>query len=76
MTEDTVTVEIQVPKALHAFVEKLAALEGSKPSDFYELWILRDFEANADAAIDGEAFDLDMEQVIKNNGLVSILKDP
>jgi hypothetical protein len=39
MSEDMVNVQIRVPKALHGFVEKMAALEGTKATDFYENWI-------------------------------------
>jgi hypothetical protein len=75
MSEETVTVQIQVPRVLHAFVEKMAALEGSrKVTDFYEEWIPMEFEANLDDC--GAAFGMDMQQVIERNGLKPILRDP
>jgi hypothetical protein len=70
---EDITVRIKIPRALHAFVEKLAVIEGSKSTDFYELWIRTSFQANLDDC--GTLFDMDVERIIEHNGLTGIVKE-
>jgi hypothetical protein len=43
-----VQLSIQVPKGIHDFVGKVAALEGSTPEKWYEHWVLQAFDAITD----------------------------
>ena len=48
MSEDMVNVTIQVPKGVSDFVQKLAALEGTTPQEWYQHWICQDFDSIRD----------------------------
>jgi hypothetical protein len=71
--EEKVTVQIQVPRPLHAFAEKIAALEGTKATDFYEEWVQMEFEANFREV---EAIGLDLDSVKKYNNLEQYIDPP
>jgi hypothetical protein len=74
MSEDNVPVEIRVPRALHGFVEKMAALEGTKATDFYENWIRMAFYAEVTDSNSG-LMGLDMNAVREHNQLNKVLQD-
>jgi hypothetical protein len=74
MSEELVDVQIRVPKAMNAFVEKMAALEGSKATDFYENWIHMGFYSEVTESDDG-LMGLNMPRVREHNQLNPILKD-
>jgi hypothetical protein len=74
MVEDDVTIQLKVPKALHAFVEKMAQLEGTKATDFYEHWVRVEFYAQITDS-DSGLIGLDMKAVREHNQLNPILQD-
>jgi hypothetical protein len=73
MSEDNVTIQLKVPRVLHAFVAKMADLEGTKPSDFYEEWIHREFYATVTDS--DEELGLDMKAAREHNQLNKVLQD-
>lgn len=48
MKNDKVQVTIQVPKGVNDFVEKISALDGSSPEEWYQYWICQEFDAVRD----------------------------
>ena len=58
-----------MPKPIHSLITKLAAVEGSKPDEWYVNAIVRDVEA-----LLGDAhYIFDVHRLIKSNGLHGII---
>jgi hypothetical protein len=69
MKNETVKVSVQVPKPIHNLVTKLAAVEGSKPDEWYTQAIVRELEG-----LLGDAHDVfDVDRVIKSNRLQKLV---
>jgi len=66
-----VAVTVQVPKSLHAFMDKFAELEGFHVEDWYVNWIHRDFEAFLDQL---SGLDVDMKTLVEVNDLEETLQ--
>jgi hypothetical protein len=66
------TVSIRLPKSLHAFMDKFAALEGYHAEDWYTDWIRGDFESFLN---EFSGLDVDMRTLIDVNDLKGELED-
>lgn len=66
-----VKVSVNVPKPLHDFMDKFAALEGYHAEDWYEGWIRADFEGFLDEL---NGLDVDMKNLIECNDLKETLE--
>jgi hypothetical protein len=71
MKSETVKVTILMPKPIHSLITKLAAVEGSKPDEWYVEALVRDVGALLGNA--GEVFDV--PRLVKANGLRELLGD-
>jgi hypothetical protein len=69
-----VEVTIKIPRPLHEFTSKLAALEATKAEDWYAHWIRRDFEAMVDH-LKGCEINFSIERIIEHNDLRETLED-
>jgi hypothetical protein len=69
MKNETVKVVVAMPKPIHALITKLAAVEGSKPDEWYVAAIKRDVEALLSDSHDT----FDVTRVIKTNGLHGLI---
>ena len=67
--KDTVRVSVKMPKPIHDFITKLAAVEGSEPNEWYVEAIVRDVAALVDCAHDV----FDVPRLIKSNGLRDLI---
>lgn len=72
LENDLVEISIRVPKRIHEFMQKIAALEGSPVTEWYELWIGMQFESAMSSDLEGM---LDMKKVLHHNGLEQVLGD-
>jgi hypothetical protein len=68
----TVKVVVNMPKPIHRLITKLAAVEGSKPDEWYVDAIIRDVNALLDSAHDT----FDVKRVIESNGLQELIHVP
>ena len=67
--QETVKVVLQVPKGIHGLVTKLAAVEGSKPDEWYVDAIKKDVEVML-----GDAHEVfDVQRLVRTNGLQGIV---
>ena len=71
MKGETVKVTIELPKAIHSLIVKLAAVEGSKPDEWYTEALIRDVGAMLGNA--GDVFDV--ERIVRYHGLKEVLGD-
>jgi hypothetical protein len=60
---------MSMPKPVHDFITKLAAVEGSKPDEWYANAIVRDIQALLSDAHDV----FDVSRLVKPNGLEGIV---
>lgn len=67
-----VTVKIELPRSLHDFMTKVAALEGTRPEDWYVNWLRGDFEAFLDQL---PRHEFDLKRLLEINGLRATLED-
>ena len=69
----TVKVTLEIPKAIHSLMMKLAAVEGSDVSEWYTEALVRDV-----GAMLGNAHDVfDVPRLVKFNGLQTLVgEDP
>jgi len=69
MKVESVKVVVSMPKPIHNFITKLAAVEGSKPDEWYVDAIVRDVEA-----LLGSAHDVfDVPRLVKSNELQELV---
>jgi|GEM_PF-3144598 len=67
--KDTVKVVVEMPRPIHNLITKLAAVEGSKPDEWYVDMIVHDVEALLDSSHDT----FDVPRVIQSNGLQELI---
>jgi hypothetical protein len=69
MKTETVKVVVSMPRPIHSFITKLAAVEGSKADEWYVAAIVRDV-----GALLSDSHDIfDVERLVKSNGLEPII---
>jgi hypothetical protein len=67
-----VSVSIKLPKSLHAFMDKIAELEGYHAEDWYTNWIRMNFVSFLEEL---SGLDVDMKTLIEVNDLKEELED-
>lgn len=70
--KDTIKVVVEMPKAIHGLITKLATVEGSTANEWHVDMITRDISAYLDNAHDV----FDVPRLIQSNGLQELVKVP
>ena len=68
---DFIKVAVTLPRPLHEFMDKFAALEGYHAEDWYVNWIRMNFEAFLDTL---SGLEVDMKSLIETNDLKETLE--